>query len=155
MCFTVIFTPDDEPPCPFVLSFHLPPWRVVRSYRPHLNERDPIWDNDWSDSPFIRRSPNSGFPRFSSAVRQMRKSVHSPRDYFIITLIINDRRDWRDTQGTWPLAIVILVGIYYIIFYIHVTRIMFLRFSTISNLKLNRGSKILNYSNFSHILRNL
>ena len=30
-----------------------------------------------------------------------RKSVHSPQDHFIITLIISD---WRDTRGKWPLA---------------------------------------------------
>ena len=35
---------------------------------------------------------------FSSVVR---RSVHSPQDHFIITLIISDRRD---TRGKWPLA---------------------------------------------------
>ena len=52
-------------------SLLLPSWRAVRSYRPHLEERDPIWGDDWSHSPFIRRSPNWGFLGFSSAVRQM------------------------------------------------------------------------------------
>ena len=33
-----------------------------------------------------------------------RRSVHSPQDHFIITLIISDRCDWRDTRGKWPLA---------------------------------------------------
>jgi hypothetical protein len=28
--------------------------------------------------------------------------VHSPQDHFIITLIISDRRDWRNTRGKWP-----------------------------------------------------
>ena len=45
--------------------------RAVQSYRPHLEERDPIWGDDWSHSPFIRRSPSWGFPGFSSAVRQI------------------------------------------------------------------------------------
>ena len=33
-----------------------------------------------------------------------RRSVQSPPDHFIITLIISDRRDWRDTRGKWPLG---------------------------------------------------
>ena len=33
-----------------------------------------------------------------------RRSVHSPQDHFIFTLIISDRLDWRDTRGKWPLA---------------------------------------------------
>ena len=32
------------------------------------------------------------------------RSVHSPQDHFIITLIISDRSDGRDTRGKWPLA---------------------------------------------------
>ena len=30
----------------FLISFLLPSWRAVRSYRPHLEERDPIWGDD-------------------------------------------------------------------------------------------------------------
>ena len=56
---------------PFLDSFLLPSWRAVRSYRPHLEERDLIWVDDWSHGPFIRRSPSWGFLGFSSAVRQM------------------------------------------------------------------------------------
>ena len=55
----------------FLNSFLLPLWRAVRSYGPHLEERDPIWGDAWSHSPFIRRSPSWGFLGFSSAVRQM------------------------------------------------------------------------------------
>ena len=58
-------------PHPFLLSFLLPSRRVVRCYRPHLEEKDPIWGDDWSHSPFIERSPSWGFLGFSSAVRQM------------------------------------------------------------------------------------
>ena len=65
------FSPNLDSSRPILLSFHLPPWRAVRSYRPHLEERDPIWGNAWSHSPFIRRSPSWGFPGVSSAVRQM------------------------------------------------------------------------------------
>ena len=54
-----------------ILSFLLAPWCAVRSNQPHLEERDPIWGDDWSHSPFIRWSPNWGFPGFSLAVRQM------------------------------------------------------------------------------------
>jgi hypothetical protein len=41
------------------------------------------------------------FPHFKANARI---PVHSPQDHFIITLIISDWRDWRDTQGKWPLA---------------------------------------------------
>ena len=61
-------------PTPSFPYFLLPSWRAVRSYRPHLEERDPIWSDNWSHSPFIRRSPSCpswGFLGFSSAVRQM------------------------------------------------------------------------------------
>ena len=34
-------------------------------------EGTPIWGDNWSHSPFIRRSPSWGFLGFSSAVRQM------------------------------------------------------------------------------------
>ena len=56
---------------PFRISFLFPSWRAVRSYQPHLEDRDPIWGDDWSHSPFIRRSPSWGFLGFSSAVRQI------------------------------------------------------------------------------------
>ena len=55
----------------FCISFLLPSWRAVRSYRPHLEDKDPIWGDDSSHSPFIRWSPSWDFLRFSSAVRQM------------------------------------------------------------------------------------
>ena len=41
---------------------------------------------------------------FLSRKANARRSVHSPQHYFIITLIISDRRGWRDTWGKWPLA---------------------------------------------------
>ena len=41
---------------------------------------------------------------FLSCKANARRSVHSPQDHFIITLIISDRRDWRDTRGKWHLA---------------------------------------------------
>ena len=61
----------NNPPRAFLNSFLRPSWRAVRSYRPHLEERDPIWGDDWPHSPFIRRSPSWGFLGFSSVVRQM------------------------------------------------------------------------------------
>ena len=54
-------------PSPFLL----PSSRAVRSYRPHLEERDPVWGDDWSHNPFIRRSPSWGFLGFSSVIRQV------------------------------------------------------------------------------------
>ena len=56
---------------PLLISFLLPSWRALRSYWPHLEERDPIWGDDCSHSPFIRRSPSWYFLGVSSAVRQM------------------------------------------------------------------------------------
>ena len=41
---------------------------------------------------------------FLSYKANARWSVQSPQDHFMITLIISDRRDWRDTQGKWHLA---------------------------------------------------
>ena len=67
------------------LSFF--PWRSVRSYRPHL---DGLLAED--------------FGIFFSCNANARRSVHSPRDHFIINLIIGDRCGWRDTRGKWPLA---------------------------------------------------
>ena len=69
----IAVSPDSEifyPPCPFLLSFLLLSWRALRSYRPHLETKDPIWGDDWSHS-LHRRSPSWSFPEFSSAVRQM------------------------------------------------------------------------------------
>ena len=43
---------------------------AVRSYRPHLEEWDPIWGDDWSHS-LHRVSLSWGFPGFSSVVMQM------------------------------------------------------------------------------------
>ena len=66
-------------PHPFLLSFILPSWRVVRSYQPHLEERDPIWCEDCSHSLFIRWSPSWDFLGFCSAVRQMPDLCTAPR----------------------------------------------------------------------------
>ena len=76
----------------------------LRPYRPRLEERDPIWGDDLSYSPFIRWSPSWGFLGFSSAVRQMPGDMRSPQYNFIITLIISGRRDWCDTRNKWLLA---------------------------------------------------
>ena len=38
---------------------------------------------------------------FLSCKTNDRRSVHSPQDHFIITLIISN---WHDTRGKWPLA---------------------------------------------------
>ena len=54
-----------------ILYFLRPCWCVVWSYRPNLEENYPIWGNDWSHSPFIRRSPRWGWLGFYSALRQM------------------------------------------------------------------------------------
>jgi hypothetical protein len=70
-----------------------------------FGERDLIWGDDWSQSPFIRRSPSWGILVFSlSSKANARRPVHSPQDHSIMTLIISNRHDWRDTRGKWPLA---------------------------------------------------
>ena len=41
--------------CTFLISFLLPSWRAVQFYRPHLEERDPIWRNG---TPFGGKGPH-------------------------------------------------------------------------------------------------
>ena len=49
----------------FLLFFILPSWCAVRPNRPHLGLRDPIWGDDCSHNPLIRRSPTAeGFRGF-------------------------------------------------------------------------------------------
>ena len=50
--------------------------------------------DDWSHSPFVRRSPN----RFSGIFLSW--MAEQPPGSFFITLI---NSDWRDTRGKWPL----------------------------------------------------
>ena len=68
--------------------YFLPSWRAVRSYRPHLEERNPIWGDDWSHGPFIRRSPSWGFLGFFSAVRQMSDLCTAPRIISLSPLLL-------------------------------------------------------------------
>ena len=94
-----------DPPRPFLISFLLHYWRAVQSYRPHLEERDTTWDDDWSRSPFFRRSPSWRFLGvFLGCKANAITSVHSLQDHIIITLIISEWSDRRYTQGKWPLA---------------------------------------------------
>ena len=91
-------------PHPFPHSCLLPSWRVVWSYRPHLEEKNPIWVNDWSHSPFIRRSPSWGFlGDFLSCKANARRSVHSPRIISLLPLSL--ATDVTDTtlgaSGLW------------------------------------------------------
>ena len=88
--------------CEFIANPYckLPSWCPVRSYRPHLEERDPIWGDDWLYSPFIRQSPSWGFLGFSSAVRQMPGDLcTAPRIISLSPLSLAT-----DTRGKWPLA---------------------------------------------------
>ena len=88
----------------FLPSYIFPSWLAVRSYRPNLEGRDPIWSGDWAHR--LRRwSPSWGFPGvFISYKVYVRRSVQSPRYHIINTLSLADKRDWHDTQGKWPLA---------------------------------------------------
>ena len=55
--------------------------------------------------PFHQMVPKLRFSEvFLDWKTNTRWSVHSPQDYFIITLIISDWRDWHDTRGKWSLA---------------------------------------------------
>ena len=80
---------------PILFSFLLPSWCAIWSYQPHLEETGPIWGDEWSHSPFIWRSSSWGSGAFLSCKANARRSVHSPWDHSIITLIISDRRDIR------------------------------------------------------------
>ena len=95
---------------PFHLSFLLPSWRAMRSYRPHLEERDPFKAMTGRTASSSDSLLAEVFGVFLSRKANARRSTHSPRDYFIISLIISSRQDWRDTQGkclwigTWKRA---------------------------------------------------
>ena len=72
------------------LSFLHPFWRAVRFYRPNLEVREPIWDDDWSHS-LLRRCPSWGFSGFSLAVKNMpgdlcRSPYHKLTDVTDVTL---------------------------------------------------------------------
>ena len=81
---------------PSLLSFLLPFWRVVRSYRPHLEVTDSIWGDDWSHR--LHRLSRS----WSFQLQGKYQDICAQPRYHVIILII--RRDWRDTRGKWPLA---------------------------------------------------
>ena len=68
-------------------------------FKPEVNNRSVSIQVTFSQYHYL---PFSG--GFLGCKANVRRSVHSPQDHFIITLIISDRRDWRDTQGKWPLA---------------------------------------------------
>ena len=86
-------------PRPLLSSFLLPSWRNMRSNRPHLEERDPIWGDNWSHSPFIRLSPSWSFLGFSSAVIQMPGNLcTAPR---IISLATDVTNATLGASGLW------------------------------------------------------
>ena len=87
-------------PRPFLISFLLHSWQAIRSYRPNLEIRDPIWGDDWSHSLHQMVSKQ----RFSRVfLRFGRISVHSPQSISLSSLLA-DRRDWHDTRSKLPLA---------------------------------------------------
>ena len=86
------------PSFPYFLPF--PFLSAVRYYRPHLEGKDSIWGDDCSHSLHRRLLAEV----FLSCKANARRSMHSPRYHFIITLSLPDRRDWRDSRGKWHLA---------------------------------------------------
>ena len=70
----------------------------------HLEVRDPIRGNDWSHSPFIRRSPSWRFPRFSSAVRQMSGDLDTVPRIISLSPLSLATDVTRETRSKWPLA---------------------------------------------------
>ena len=89
-------TNTNPQPRPFLISFLLPSWRAVRSYRTHLEEMDPL------DVMTGGTAPSS--EGFLGCKANIRRSVHSLQDHLIIILIISGRRDWHNTRVKWPLA---------------------------------------------------
>jgi hypothetical protein len=62
-------------------SFLLPSWGAVRSYRHHLEVRDPIWGDNWSQlSSTVSKVRFSGF--FFSCKANVRRSVHIWGDHW-------------------------------------------------------------------------
>ena len=64
-------------PLRWLTLYFLPSWRA--SYQPHLEERSPIWGDDWLHSPFIGRSPSWGFLGLFLAIRQMPGDLSTAR----------------------------------------------------------------------------
>ena len=96
--------PNNNPyPRPLLLSFLSPFWRIVRSYRPHLEVRELIWGDDWSYSLYPRFF-SLGLREFSSALRKMSDLCTAPGIISLSPLSLADRRDWRVTRGKWFLA---------------------------------------------------
>ena len=91
------------PPYPFLLSFLFHASRAVRSYRYHLEVRDPIWGDYWSHS--LHQTVSRGSPKFSSN-REVNTSrpIYNPGIISLSPLSLSDRRDWRDTLFKWSLA---------------------------------------------------
>ena len=111
----------------FIFLLHLSPrhvnclqygactWLGAPSSRPSISLPDMLCDTTdliWRKGtpfeamtghrPFIRRSPSRAFSEvFLSCNVKTRRSVYSPRDHSIITLIISDRRDWLGASGLW------------------------------------------------------
>jgi hypothetical protein len=82
----------------------LPSRRALQPYRPHL-ERSPHLMRWLSAQPLHQTVSKLRFSNvFLNRKALARRSVHSPRDHFIIILIISDRPDWLKTRGKWPLA---------------------------------------------------
>ena len=86
-------------PRPFIISFLLPSWRAVRSYRPHLKKRDPITAMTGFTALMIW-SPCWGF---SQPYDKCQEICVQPRDHFIIILTLaTDVTDTTlGTSGIW------------------------------------------------------
>ena len=80
----------------FLYSFLPSSWCAVGSDRPQ--SRQWLIERPYSDG--LLRHPGV----FLTGKVNARRSVQIPRFHLIITLIISDLYDWRDTRGKWSLA---------------------------------------------------
>ena len=91
-------------PTPSFPSFILHSWWAVRSYWPHLEVRDPIWNDEWSHSPH-RLSPSWGFPGVSLSVSYISEDMcKAPGIIPISPLALDDRHDCLNIREEWPLV---------------------------------------------------
>jgi hypothetical protein len=99
----VVYTSLSTRPRPFLNSFLLPSdvlcdptdliWRKGTPFEAMTGRTAPSSDGLLSEVFWVSLGCKAN----------ARRSVHSPQDHFIITLIICDRRDWHDTRGKWSL----------------------------------------------------
>ena len=85
----------------FLTSVFLHLCRPVRSYWRHLEERDPIWGNDWPHS-LHHKVSQLKIPGLSSAIRKISGNLCTVPELALVSPL--SLSDWRDALSIWSLA---------------------------------------------------